>query len=65
LAKEIVKNTELILEKNCLLKNKEIREQSKLNKEERIQNIQNAYYLRNIQKLENKKILLIDDIYTI
>jgi len=64
LAKEIVKNTELILEKNCLLKNKEIREQSKLNKEERIQNIQNAYYLRNIQKLENKKILLIDDIYT-
>ena len=58
MAKEIVKNTELILEKNCLLKNKEIREQSKLNKEERIQNIQNAYYLRNIQKLENKKILM-------
>ena len=49
---------------NCLIKKKNIIEQSKLNKEDRMQNIQGVYELRNKQLIENKKILLIDDIYT-
>ena len=49
---------------NCLVKTKNIIEQSKLNKEDRIQNIQGVYELKNKQLIENKNILLIDDIYT-
>ena len=68
---EIVKN---LLEKEkslkiecittCLIKHKNIAEQSKLNKEQRQKNIQGVYKLKNKEKLVNKKILLIDDIYT-
>ena len=49
---------------NCLIKTKNIIEQSKLNKEDRLQNIQGVYDLKNKKLLENRKILLIDDIYT-
>ena len=49
---------------DCLIKNKNIIEQSKLNKEQRQKNIQGVYILRNEEKLIDKKILLIDDIYT-
>lgn len=64
IAREIAKRTNLKLLNNCLIKTKNIIEQSKLNKEERIENIKNAYEIKNKQLLENKKILLIDDIYT-
>lgn len=64
IAKEIAKQTNLELVNNCLIKTKNIIEQSKLNKEDRIQNIQGVYELKNKQLIENKKILLIDDIYT-
>ena len=46
------------------MKIKHITEQSKLNKEQRKQNIQNVYELKNGEILNNKRILLIDDIYT-
>ena len=49
---------------DCLIKNKNIIEQSKLNKEQRQKNIQGVYILKNKEKLINKKILIIDDIYT-
>ena len=49
---------------SCLIKHKNIAEQSKLNKEQRQKNIQGVYKLKNKEKLVNKKILLIDDIYT-
>ena len=49
---------------DCLIKNKNIIEQSKLNKEQRQKNIQGVYILKNKEKIINKKILLIDDIYT-
>ena len=71
LGNEIVKN---LLEKekslkiecitSCLIKHKNIAEQSKLNKEQRQKNIQGVYKLKNKEKLVNKRILLIDDIYT-
>lgn len=64
LAKEIGKNLDIVCIENCLFKTKNIIEQSKLNRQERIKNIQGAYELRNKELLQNKKILLIDDIYT-
>ena len=64
IARKIAQQTNLELVNNCLIKTKNIIEQSKLNKEDRMQNIQGVYELRNKQLIENKKILLIDDIYT-
>ncbi len=64
IAREIAKRAEINYNNNSLFKTKNIVEQSKLNKEERQKNIQNAYQLQNGKTLENKKILLIDDIYT-
>lgn len=64
IAKEISNQTNLELVNNCLIKTKNIIEQSKLNKEDRMQNIQGAYKLKNKQLIKNKKILVIDDIYT-
>lgn len=64
IAKEISQQTNLDLVNNCLIKTKNIIEQSKLNKEEREKNIQGVYKLENKKLIENKKILLIDDIYT-
>lgn len=64
IAKEIAYNSDLKLETACLLKVKNIIEQSKLNKEERMKNIQGVYKLTNMEKLYKKKILLVDDIYT-
>ena len=52
------------LKTNCLIKTKNIIEQSKLNKDERAINIKNAYMLKNKQILTNKRILVVDDIYT-
>ena len=65
LANDIVKQiVECECITDCLTKNKNIIEQSKLNKEQRQKNIQGVYILKNKEKLINKKILLIDDIYT-
>lgn len=64
IAKEIANQTNLELLNNCLIKTKDIIEQSKLNKEERKQNIQGVYDLQNKKLIKDKKILLIDDIYT-
>ncbi|MBQ3145908.1 MAG: ComF family protein [Clostridia bacterium] len=64
IAKEIANQTHLKLEKNILIKQKNIIPQSSLNKSEREQNIKNAFIAKNIEKIINKKILLFDDIYT-
>lgn len=64
IAKEIAHQTNLELLNNCLIKTKNIIEQSKLNKEERKQNIKGVYDLKNKELIKDKKILLIDDIYT-
>ncbi|MBQ2937808.1 MAG: ComF family protein [Clostridia bacterium] len=64
IAREISKQTNLDLMNNCLIKTKNIIEQSKLNKDEREKNIQGVYKLVNKQLIKNKKILVIDDIYT-
>jgi competence protein ComFC len=64
IAKEIARNIEIEYNKQSLYKKKNIIEQSKLNKEQRQINIQGVYELYNHKKIKNKKILLVDDIYT-
>lgn len=64
IAKALGNKLNIHIETNCLVKTKNVIEQSKLNREERKRNIQNVYELENKQILNNRKILLIDDIYT-
>ncbi len=71
IAKELVKQVQKKQEKKTLSlcldaieKIKNIVPQSTLDKENRLQNVQGVYQLKNKEQLENKKILLIDDIYT-
>ena len=63
IAKEISKKLNIPYNQN-LIKTKDIIEQSKLNKEQRQKNIYGVYELKNAKKLENKKIILVDDIFT-
>lgn len=64
IAKDLAKCLKIKLIKNCLLKRKNIISQSKLNKEQREENIKDVYIIKNKQKISNKKVLLLDDIYT-
>lgn len=64
IAREISKILNVEYYDNILYKTKNIIEQSKLSKDERIENIKNVYDIFNKEKILNKKILLIDDIYT-
>ena len=64
IAREIAKRLGIDYDNQSLFKTKNIVEQSKLNKEERQKNIQGVYELRNQIMLKDKRILLIDDIYT-
>ena len=49
---------------NIIKKDKNIVPQSTLNQREREKNIKNVYKIVNKEKVKNKKILLLDDIYT-
>ncbi|MBO5478652.1 MAG: ComF family protein [Clostridia bacterium] len=65
IAKQIAKQTEkLEYRSDILYKIKDTLPQSLLNKEKREQNIQGAYYIKKEEIVQNKKILLLDDIYT-
>ncbi len=64
ISNEIANKLNIECNNNSLLKVKNNIEQSKLSKEERQKNTKNAYILRNVKNLENKKIILFDDIYT-
>lgn len=64
IAKQISQNMQIKIETKCLYKNKNITAQSSLNKEEREENIKDAYIIKNKEKILNKKVLLFDDIYT-
>jgi len=64
IAKQIAIATGKKMITNCLYKHKNIVAQSTLNKEEREENIKGVYRIKNEEKLFNKKVLLVDDIYT-
>ena len=64
IAKELAKKAEIRMENHTLIKIKNNKVQSTLNKEERKNNVKNVYKLVNKEKIENKKVLIFDDIYT-
>ena len=65
IAKEIAKAYQnLIYDGKSLQKIKDTKMQSSLNKKQRKNNIKNAYNVTNQQKIKDKKIVLLDDIYT-
>ncbi|MEO0086863.1 MAG: ComF family protein [candidate division WOR-3 bacterium] len=63
LAKEIGKitNKEVL---NCLIRKKNTKSQTKLKEERRIENVKNAFAFNNNYNIENKRIILIDDVIT-
>ena len=64
IAKEIAEDLSVEIKFNVLIKKNNIKPQSTLTKLERKQNIKDAYELKNAEGIFNKRILLIDDIYT-
>lgn len=64
ISKELSREINIEYVDKCLLKNKDTLPQSSLNKEERIKNVKNVYSVKNQEKIINKKVLIIDDIYT-
>lgn len=65
IAKQICKiNNKINIQNDILIKEKNNVAQSSLNKEQRIQNAKNVYKIINKEKILNKKIIIIDDIYT-
>lgn len=65
IAKELAKNfSNINYIDNVLTKKKNNKPQSSKNKEERYKNVNNVYYLKNEQKIYDKKVLVLDDIYT-
>ena len=64
IARAISKTLGIPIVKNVLVKIKKTVPQSSLNKVQRAENSNGVYSAKNHTKLRNKKILLIDDIYT-
>ena len=64
IAIRIAEKLGMLVENNVLVKEINNKPQSGLSKIEREQNIKNVYRIQNEQKIKNKAILIIDDIYT-
>ena len=63
-ARKIAKETKIIFGKSILAKIKDTKKQSTLTKEDRVNNIKDAFYIRNSNIIKGKNIILFDDIYT-
>ena len=65
IAKKLAKGScNLIYGNNILYKIKHNVQQSSLDKQKRRMNISDAYYVKDSKRIQNKKILLLDDIFT-
>lgn len=64
LAKQLEKTLKIKSKTDVIIKIKENKRQSELSEKERRENIKNVYKLQNYKQIENKKILILDDIYT-
>jgi ComF family protein len=64
IGKELSEFLKIPLVSNCLIKTKETLPQVELSNEERKENIRGAFLLQNENLIEERKILLLDDIYT-
>ena len=64
IAKEIARNIKEIQYGNFLKKIRNNEKQSTLDKEERAENVKNVYEIQNKDIIFNKKVIVLDDIYT-
>lgn len=64
IAKRIAEKLGITVITDVLVKEVNNKPQSELTKLERAQNIKNVYRVQNSQKINNKTILIVDDIYT-
>lgn len=60
----ISKKLGIPIDKSIIIKTKGTGEQNKLKGEQRRKNLKNVFIVKDISKIENKKILLVDDVYT-
>ena len=60
----IARKLGLKYENNCLVKVKNIKPQSQNDVEKRKTEIKDVFKIQNIEKITNKKVLILDDIYT-
>lgn len=63
-AKGISKMLEIPISIDSLIKCKNTLMQSSLGKNDRTKNVKNAYKVERLEKIKNKNVLLVDDIYT-
>ena len=64
IAKELSKILRIPLISSCLVKIKETPSQTELSEKERKEKIRRAFLVKEKQGIEDKKILLVDDVYT-
>ena len=64
IAKELAKIEQIKCYKDVLIKIKNNKPQSTLSENSRKENVKNVYKLINQEKINNKKVLLFDDVYT-
>lgn len=64
IAKELAKFLNLSVINNVLIKTKETLPQVELDEEKRKENVKGVFSVKNKEIIKNKKILLIDDVYT-
>ena len=64
IARKIAKTLNMYYEENILVKIKDNKPQSEMGQEKRKSNVKDVYTIKNKEKIYQKKILLIDDIFT-
>ena len=64
IARKIAKMLNMCYEENILVKIKDNKPQSEMGQEKRKSNVKDVYTIKNKEKIYQKKILLIDDIFT-
>lgn len=64
LAESVAKEFDLNIIQNCLLRIRNKKPQAELEKEKRMKNVQGVFKCLDSEKIKNKNIILIDDVYT-
>jgi ComF family protein len=64
IAKGVSSVTSIPIEQRVLLKNKKIVSQTSKKRDERFLNVLNSFKLKNPKKLEDKLVLIVDDVFT-
>ena len=64
LAKELSKILKIPVIPKCLIKTKFTKPQMELSKIEREKNLENSFTIKNPEKFQDKKVFLVDDVYT-